>query len=223
MEPILNSLERYSQAKPMFKEFLLDKIQAVRIFWSSIFGRSKSMTSKRNEVQHVRRWMVRLRCVSCPVVLEPYVSLYAAITNLCALIIQFNRVSCRFLSEVHFETQWRITEDTGATRSIRRLTYLSCLHQPQTHMQKHMHTSSLICLAQILDQGACLQNQRSNHKAITLVTHQQRADSNSITFRLQRPAADKRAERGGCSVFSSGSNSAGCIIAPCRVHFKTCV
>lgn len=85
----------------------------------------------------------------------------------------------------------KITEDTGATWCIRGLTYLSCVHQPQTHEQKRMHTSALICPAQILDQGACLKNQRSNRKAITPATHQQRADSNTITFRLQRPAADK--------------------------------
>lgn len=93
----------------------------------------------------------------------------------------------------------------GATQSIRGLTYLSCLHQPQTHGQEHMHTSALICPAQILDQAACLKDQRSNHKAITLATHQQRADSNTITFRLQQPAAAcSRQVSRARGVFNSG-------------------
>lgn len=55
-----------------------------------------------------------------------------------------------------------------------------------------MHTSSLACPAQILDRGGCLKNQRSNRKAITVASHQQRADSNTITFRLQQPATEDR-------------------------------
>lgn len=45
---------------------------------------------------------------------------------------------------------------------------------------------------QILDRGVCLKNQRSNRKAIILATHQPRADSNTITSRLQQTR-----ERGG--------------------------
>lgn len=79
----------------------------------------------------------------------------------------------------------------GATQRISRLTYLSCHQQPHTHTHTPTPLSSLICPVQILDQGACLKNQRSNRKAITLATHQPRDDSNTIISRLQQPAADK--------------------------------
>lgn len=129
--------------------------------------------------------------------------------------IQFNWLSCWIQREAGRWTSHVAKNHRGQTESIRGLTYLSCNHQPQTHEQKHMHTSSLNCPAQILDQGACLKNQRSNHKAITLATHQQRADSNTITFRLQQ-TSERREE----AVLSSRCS---CIIAPSRVYFKSCI
>ncbi|KAF0033640.1 hypothetical protein F2P81_013706 [Scophthalmus maximus] len=46
-------------------------------------------------------------------------------------------------------------------------------HRPSSHPSS--------APVRILDQGACLNNQRSKRKAITLATHQPRADSNTIT------------------------------------------
>ncbi len=130
---------------------------------------------------------------------------------LCTNVTKTN--PCAFNISNNFNVRQRIKDTVKNTRGHgggqhetledQHIHPVSIIHtHKHTHRKKHMHTaaalSSLICPAQILDQGACLKNQRSNRKAITLVTHQPRADSNTITLMLQRPAADKRAEREAC-------------------------
>lgn len=75
-------------------------------------------------------------------------------------------------------------------------THSSRLH-PAALDRKHVRASSLIRSPQTLDQRARLKNQRSNRKAITPATHQQRADSNTITSRPLWPAADKCGRKEG--------------------------
>lgn len=85
---------------------------------------------------------------------------------------------------------------TQTTRTTGRIGGLKNTSIPPPSSRRHsgrkrVRTSSLVCPPQTLDQDACLKNQRSNRKAITPATHQQRADSNTITSRLLWPAADK--------------------------------
>lgn len=94
--------------------------------------------------------------------------------------------------------------------------------------RKRVRTSSLICPPQTLDQDACLKNQRSNRKAITPATHQQRADSNTITSRLLWPAADKcaagrRAGRGGSRGRVGWRRGSVVQLHPAERNFSRCI